>query len=106
MRKCDDQPIISWVSDVKKATFQLKAASITTINKNIILALTEGLPESFSTFIIALDNLPLSELTLDNIITRLLNEEVRQMPASTNSDTTMVPKMEQDVTHTAAMKGK
>ena len=28
------------------------------------------------------------------------------MPASTNSDATMVPKMEQDVAHTAATKGK
>ena len=47
MRKHDDQPIVSWVSDVKKATFQLEATSITTINEDIILALTEGLPESF-----------------------------------------------------------
>ena len=55
--------------------------------------------QQFSTFIVALDALPPSELTLDNVITRLLNEEVQQMPASTNSDTMMVPKMEQDVAH-------
>ena len=61
-----NQPIVSWVSDVKKAAFQLEAASITTIDEDIILALTKGLPESFSTFIV----------TLDNIVTRLLNEEV------------------------------
>ena len=84
MCKHNDQPIVSWVSDVKKVTFQLEAAGVATIDEDIILALTEGLPESFSTFIVALDALPLSELTLDNVITRLLNEEVRQMPASTN----------------------
>ena len=76
MHKQDDQSIISWVSDVKKAAFQLGAASVSTIDEDIILALTEGLPESFSTFIIALDSLLPSELTLDNVITRLLNEEV------------------------------
>ena len=46
---------------------------ISTIDEDIILALTE---ESFSTFIVALDSLLPSELTLDNVITRLLNEEV------------------------------
>ena len=76
MCKCNDQPIISWVSDVKKAAFQLEAASVTTINEDIILALTEGLPESFWTFIVTLDALPPSKLTLDNVVMRLLNEEV------------------------------
>src|SRR5882672_6138026 len=73
MHKRDDQPIVSWVLDVKKAAFQLKAACVSTIDEDIILALTEGLPKSFSTFIVALDSLPPSELTLDNIVTRLLN---------------------------------
>ena len=76
MCKWDDQPIVSWVSDVKRAAFQLEAAGVSTINEDIILALTEGLPDSFSTFIVTLDSLPPSELTLDNVIMRLLNEEV------------------------------
>ena len=76
MRKCNNQPIISWVSDVKKVTLQLEATGVAMINEDIILALTEGLPESFSKFIVALDALPPSKLTLDNIIMRLLNEEV------------------------------
>ena len=37
MRKCDDQPIISWVSDVKKVAFQLEAAGVATIDEDIIL---------------------------------------------------------------------
>src|SRR5882724_6253173 len=68
MRKRDDQPIVSWVSDVKKAAFQLKAAGVSTIDEDIILALTEGLPDSFSAFIIALDSLLPSKLTLDNMV--------------------------------------
>src|SRR5882724_9742152 len=110
MRKQDDQPIISWVSDVKRAAFQLEATGISTINEDIILALTEGLPESFSTFIVALDSLPPSELTLDNVIMRLLNEEVRQMPtsASTNvsTDPMVAPKLGPDEALLATMRAK
>src|SRR5882724_8863900 len=76
MHKQEDQLIVSWVLDVKKTAFQLKAMGTSTIDEDIILALTEGLLESFSTFIIALDSLLPSKLTLDNVIMRLLNEEV------------------------------
>ena len=76
MRKRNDQPVVSWISDIKRAAFQLEAAGVSIIDEDIILALTEGLPQSFSTFIIALDSLLQSELSLDNVITRLLNEEV------------------------------
>src|SRR5882724_8149214 len=67
MHKRDDQPVVSWVLDVKKAAFQLEATGVSTIDKDIILALTKGLPDSFSAFIIALNSLPPSELTLDNV---------------------------------------
>ena len=48
----------------------------------LILALTEGLPESYSTFIVTLDSIPADDLTLDIVITRLLNEEVCQIQAA------------------------
>ena len=82
MRKCDDQPMVSWISDVKNAAFQLEATGVTIIDEDVILALTEGLPESYSTFIVALDSIPADDLTLDIIITRLLNEEVCQIQAA------------------------
>src|SRR5882724_4949684 len=110
MRKRDDQPVVSWVSDVKKATFQLEAAGISTIDEDIILALTEGLPDSFSAFIIALDSLPPRELTLDNMVTRLLNEEVRQTPTSTgmnaSADPTTAPKSEPVMALLTTVRGK
>ena len=81
MRKRDDQPMVSWISDVKNATFQLEAAGVTIIDEDVILALTEGLPKSYSTFIVALDSIPADDLTLDIIITCLLNKEVRQIQA-------------------------
>jgi gag-polypeptide of LTR copia-type/Zinc knuckle len=82
MRKRDDQPMVSWISAVKNAAFQLEAAGVTIIDEDVILALTEGLPESYSTLIVALDSIPADDLTLDIVITRLLNEEVRQVQAA------------------------
>ena len=79
MHKDYDQPMVSWISDVKNAAFQLEAAGVTTIDEDVILALTEGLPKSYSTFIIALDSIPANNLTLDTVITHLLNEEVHQI---------------------------
>ena len=55
--------MVSWISDVKNATFQLEAAGVTIIDEDVILALTEGLPESYSTFIVALDSIPANDLT-------------------------------------------
>jgi len=61
---------------------------ISTIDKDIILALTEGLPESFSTFIVTLDSLPTSA----------------GMNAS--MDPMMALKIEPDVALLAMVKGK
>ena len=76
MCKHDDQPMSSWVSDIKNAAFQLESAGVPVIDKDIILALTEGLPDAFSTLIVALDSLLPHDLDLTNVVTQLLNEEV------------------------------
>ena len=76
MQKHEDQVINAWISDVKNAAFHLKSSGAAIIDEDIILALAAGLPESYSTFIITLDNLPANDLILPNVITCLLNEEV------------------------------
>ena len=68
----------SWVSDVKNAAFQLESSGVPVIDKDIILALTEGLPDTFSMPTVALDSIPLHDLDLTNVITQHLNEEVQQ----------------------------
>jgi hypothetical protein len=78
MQKHEDQVMNAWISDVKNAAFHLESSGVAIIDEDIILALTAGLPESYSTFIVTLDNLSADDLTLSNVITRLLNEEVRQ----------------------------
>jgi hypothetical protein len=74
MRKHEDQVMSSWISDVKNAAFHLESAGVAIIDEDVILALTAGLPESYSSFIVTRDNLPSAELTLTNIITRLLKQ--------------------------------
>ena len=68
----------SWVSDIKNAAFQLESAGVPVIDEDVILALTEGLPDAFSTLIVVLDSILPHDLNLTNVVTRLLNEEVRQ----------------------------
>jgi gag-polypeptide of LTR copia-type/Zinc knuckle len=58
--------------------YRLDAAGAAVIDEDIILTLTAELPESYSTLIVTLDHLSPNDLTLPNVITRLLNEEVRQ----------------------------
>ena len=67
----------SWISNVKDTEFQLEATGVSIINEDIILALSAGLPEQYSTFIVALDGIPPNELTLLNVVTWLLNKEVQ-----------------------------
>ena len=64
MQKREDQVMNAWISDVKNAVFHLESSGVAVIDEDVILALTAGLPESFSTFIVALDNLPTDQLTL------------------------------------------
>ena len=78
MHKHNDQPMSSWVSDVKNTAFQLESAGVPVIDKDIILALTEGLPDAFSMLIVALDSIPQHDLDLTNVVTWLLNDEVQQ----------------------------
>jgi hypothetical protein len=60
---------------VRNAAFQLEAANFEVKKLNLIIALTQGLPESYSSLIVSLDTAPLSELKVDSVINHLLNEE-------------------------------
>ena len=78
MQKHKDQGMTAWISDVKNAAFYLKSSGVAIIDEDVILALTAGLLESYSTFIVTLNDLPANDFTLSNVITHLLNEEVQQ----------------------------
>jgi hypothetical protein len=62
----------------KYCVYRLDAAGVAIIDEDIILTITAGLLDLYSMLIVTLDNLSPNELTLPNIITHLLNEEVQQ----------------------------
>ena len=45
---------------------------------DLIIALTQGLPNCFDAFIVSLDATPIDQFSVDSVITHLLNEESHQ----------------------------
>ncbi len=58
---------------------RLEQAGIIVNDQDKILALTMGLPSTYDAVIINFDSTPTDQLTLTHVISRLLNEEVRQL---------------------------
>ncbi|TRM57183.1 hypothetical protein BD626DRAFT_412463, partial [Schizophyllum amplum] len=70
------------LGNVKVQVFEMQEAGVELTNLDIILAITMGLPASYDSLIIslndtALNQLTLDQLTLDYVIGCLLNEETR-----------------------------
>ncbi|KAF7365722.1 Retrovirus-related Pol polyprotein from transposon TNT 1-94 [Mycena venus] len=80
MRMDDNQKMACWIGDVRSIAFRLKQAGIAVDDEDIILVLTMGLPDTYDTFVVALDSTNAAALTLDYVIGRLLNEESRKSP--------------------------
>ncbi|KAJ7865826.1 hypothetical protein B0H13DRAFT_1451241, partial [Mycena leptocephala] len=68
--------ILSWIADVRHSAYLLEQAGYALTDVDKVLALTQGLPDSYSTFLVTLDALP--SPTFDAITVKLLNEETRQ----------------------------
>jgi hypothetical protein len=81
--------IQAFISEARRLANQLKDIGVTVDDEDIILVLTGGLPASYNNFVVSLDSTPPSDLTLAYVITRLLNEEARQLgtiPSAENSE--------------------
>ena len=78
LTKKTDQPMQSWIAEVRDAAHRLLDADVEASEEDIILVLTQGLTSGFDNFVVMLDATAASDLTLDYIIARLLNEEARQ----------------------------
>jgi len=76
--KDPEQSMQSWIASVRSAAFQLQLVDFEVKDIDLIIALTSSLPPSYDSLVVALDSIPVSELTVENVITRLLNEETRQ----------------------------
>lgn len=73
-----DQSMEAWIGEVRSLAHRLKAIDVKVSDEDIIVVLTAGLPSSYTTIIISFDAIDADKLTLDFVITRLLNEEGRQ----------------------------
>jgi hypothetical protein len=71
-------PMQNFISEARHLAKQLADIGVTVYDEDLILVLTGGLPSSYDNFVISLDATPLPQLTLDYVVTRLLNEETRQ----------------------------
>lgn len=77
-KKAPGQSMQAWIGHVSAHVFRMVQAGITVSELDRILAITMGLPPSYTPVIIHFDSMPPSELTINGVITRLLNEETRQ----------------------------
>ena|SRR6202789_1554679 len=71
-----------WIGEVRGLANRLKAIDVDVSDEDTIVILTAGLPPSYTPIVISFDALENSKLTLDFVITRLLNEEGRQATPS------------------------
>lgn len=88
MKMSRGQKMSGWIGEVKAEAFEMEELGITVADQDIILALTMGLPRSYENLIIAFDNTPAADLTLEHVITRLLNDEIRQKTTPGGTTTT------------------
>jgi len=65
----------AWIASVCDAAHRLEAADFEVKDIDLIVALTQGLPEEYFPLIVSLDATPIDQLDVDSVITQLLNEE-------------------------------
>ena len=68
-----------FIGEARRLALQLQENGVTVEDEDLILVLTGGLDSSYDNFVITLDSTPPLQLTLNYVITRLLNEESQQL---------------------------
>jgi len=86
LKKTPSDNMQAWIGQIQALGFRLEQAGITVSDQDKILALTMGLPSSYDAVIINFDSTPSDQLTLSHVISRLLNEEVRQISGTQPSN--------------------
>jgi gag-polypeptide of LTR copia-type len=75
--KAEGESITAWSNRVKAMAFDLEDVGGTVTDKDLIVILTMGLGTSYDHFVASIDATSAHELTVDNVITHMLNEEAR-----------------------------
>jgi hypothetical protein len=82
-KKNPRQSMAEWISQTRQRAYVLKQLSVPMPDLMVILAITLGLPPSYDSLTTNLDGTPANDLKLAEIITRLVNEELRQSTSTT-----------------------
>jgi hypothetical protein len=88
LSKATDQTMSSWVAKVRHTAFRLEEIGVEVSDEDFILVLTQGLPPSYDNFVVTLDATDVDVLSSEHVITRLLNEEARQINGTRESPKT------------------
>ncbi|KIJ22566.1 hypothetical protein M422DRAFT_84536, partial [Sphaerobolus stellatus SS14] len=89
LMKIPEENMATWIGHVKAFSYRLQDLSVEATDEDRILVLTNGLDESYETFVITLDGMAANSLTLDTVVDRMISEEMRR------TDSTVVkPKSE------------
>lgn len=70
-----------WIASVRDIAHRLNATNFKVQDIDLIIALTQGLSEEYTSMVVSLDATPIDKLTVDFVVSRLLNEEQRQNSA-------------------------
>ena len=65
----------AWVASVRDIAHHLEAADFEVTDIDLIIVLTQGLPDHYDPFIVSLDTTPIDQLSVDSIITCFLNDK-------------------------------
>lgn len=84
-KKGRNQLISNWIAEIEYMAFNMELVDIEVSDQDKILALTLGLPPSYESLIISFDGTSPDQLTLENVMVRLLNEENRQRSRPTQT---------------------
>lgn len=76
--KKKDEGMSAWMGRVRALAWKLENVGVEMSYEDMILALTNGLDDTYEPFIISLDSTPPKDLTLEYVEDRMLNEEVRR----------------------------
>jgi hypothetical protein len=82
MTKDHLQSMQAWIATVRQAAFQLETADFKVCKINLIITLTQGIPELYSSFIVSLNAMPPDQLKVNILIVHLLNEETQQLSSN------------------------
>src|SRR5215469_1805526 len=77
--KEDSESMQAYIGRVQDLAFELESIGVNVTSEDRILSLTSGLDESYDAFVISLDSTPEELLTVDLVVTRMLNEEARRI---------------------------